>query len=399
MSSSFDTPIDRRADSNSVKWHLYPEDVLPMWVADMDFKSPDAVVQALADRVAHGVFGYEWPKSELCGAIVSWCDRQYGWKITPEDIVYLPGLVSGLNLVCRSFGHMGDGVAMLTPVYPPFLTAPINQGMTAEKCRLVQHHHGNRVSFEVDFDALERAITPRTTMFMHCHPHNPIGHEFTESENRKLGELCVKHDLIICADEIHCDLMLDGRKHVPMAALDPAIADRCVTLMAPSKTFNVPGLGFSFAVVQNAALRKRMQNAETGIVPHVNSLGQVAALAAYTRSDAWHAELLGYLSANRDTLVDYVDRHLPGVRTTMPDSTYLGFLDCRDLGLDGTPYSYFLREAKVAFNDGATFGPGGQGFIRVNFGCTRAQLITALDRVRDALERRGADRSPVDSEG
>jgi cystathionine beta-lyase len=312
--------------------------------------------------------------------------RLHGWSITPQDIVFLPGLVCGLNVVAKAVGQAGDGVAITTPVYGPFLSAPTNQGRVLHDAPLA----ANRVArngvehwtYEVDLDALERAVQPNTRLFILCNPHNPVGRAFTPQELTALAELCVRHDLVICSDEIHCDLLLGGVRHTPMASLSPEIAARCITLMAPSKSFNMPGLGCSIAIVQDAALRKRLEQASAGIVPHVNVLGFVAATAAYTQCADWLAELQAYLTANRDFAVDYIGRHMPQLRTAVPEATYLLWLDCRDTPFAAEPQKFFLEQAKVALNDGQWFGRGGEGFVRLNFGCTRATLAEALERMR-----------------
>ncbi|HRA01377.1 MAG TPA: aminotransferase class I/II-fold pyridoxal phosphate-dependent enzyme [Thermoflexales bacterium] len=240
MTFNFDEAIDRR-NSGSIKWKLYPQDVLPMWVADMDFKSPPAILDALHERVNHGVFGYEMPSEELSKTICAWVDKRYGWKIEPDWIVYLPGLVAGLNLVSRAYGRVGESAVVLSPVYPPFLSAPVNQGMQVDKVRLKENANGNAISYQIDYEAFEKAITPRTSLFIHCHPHNPIGKEWTREENTRLAEICIKHNVIICSDEIHCDLMLGDTKHTPFAALSPEIAQHTITLMAQQ---NIQRAGF-----------------------------------------------------------------------------------------------------------------------------------------------------------
>jgi cystathionine beta-lyase len=387
MQSSIFDPVVDRANSNSIKWKLYDPDVLPMWVADMDFKSPPAIIEALRERVEHGVFGYERAPKELELAVVNWCAKQYGWHIDIPDIVFLPGLVSGLNLTARAFGYMGDNATTLTPVYPPFLSAPLNQGLTCNGCQLTLVGEGEHLQYEIDYSAFEKSITPRTHLFYLCHPHNPIGKVFTREELLKLAEICIKHNVLIISDEIHCDLMLDGGKHTPMASLSPEIAEHCVTLMAPSKTFNVPGLGCSFAIVTNKRLRERLQHAEMGIVPHVNALGYTAALAAYTQCDDWLAGLQGYLTENRDVMLDYLAENIPHIRATKPAGTYLGWLDCRNSGISGNPYDFFLKESRVALNSGPLFGPGGEGFVRINFGTPRALMLQGLDRMKIALDK------------
>lgn len=384
MTFDFDRIIDRRC-TDCAKWTYYDPDVLPVWVADMDFAAPESIQQALRERVEHGVFGYELPSAALHETVVDWLDRRYGWRITPDDIVFLPGLVSGLNLVCRAYGSIGDHAIMLTPVYSPFLSAPPNQGLIADAVQLRPVQKNSRLSYEIDFDAFEAAITPRTRLFLHCHPHNPTGHEYASGEMQRLAEICLRRDVLICSDEIHCDLMLDGKRHTPLASLAPEIADRCITLMAPSKTFNIPGLGCSFAVATNPRLRVRLEQAAAGIVPHVNVLGLTATQAAFSRCDDWLVALQGYLSANRDALLAFADEHLPGVVATSPEATYLTWLDCRNLGLPASPYAFFLKHARVALSDGAIFGPGGDGFVRFNFGCPRTTMMQALMQMRDAL--------------
>ena len=386
QNSIFDQIVDR-TQSNSIKWTLYNPDVLPMWVADMDFKSPEPIIQALRERVEHGVFGYEAPNVDMRATVVNWLAKKYDWAIHPDDIVFLPGLVSGLNLVARAYGHMGDNVTTMTPVYPPFLSAPVNQGMTAIGCKLKRVDDSENIRYEVDYEAFEKSITPRTSMFYLCHPHNPAGIVFSREELLKIGEICLKHNVLIISDEIHCDLMLDGNKHSPMASVSEAIGQNCVTLMAPSKTFNVPGLGFSFAVVQNKRLRERLQHAEAGIVPHVNAIGITAAYAAYTQCDGWLGELQAYLTENRNVLLDYLAENMPEIKATKPAGTYLGWLDCSKTGISGNAYDFFLKEAKVALNNGGMFGAGGEGFVRFNFGTSRSTMLQGLDRMKVALDK------------
>ncbi len=346
-----------------------------MWVADMDFRSPEPVRQALAARVAEGIFGYESPPDALPQAICAWLERRYGWRVQPEAIVFLPGLVSGLNLVCRAFGRVGDAAVVLTPVYYPFFAAPANHGMTLTQVALQYRMEGQRVHVEVDYEAFARAMGARTSLFIHCHPHNPVGRAWTRDELRRLAEICLSHDVLICSDEIWSDLTLDDAPHTPMASLSPEVAQRCITLMAPSKTFNLPGLGFGFAIIQNERLRQRFVAANNGVLPLLNAMGLAAAQAAYTQCDDWLAALKRYLSANRDALLDYLAENMPEVRATWPEATYLGWLDFREAGISGNPYKFFLEHARVALSDGATFGPGGEGFLRFNFGCPRAQMI------------------------
>jgi cysteine-S-conjugate beta-lyase len=385
MSFDFDRVVSRRG-TDSLKWNRYGEDVLPLWVADMDFPSPEPVVEALRERIAHGVFGYGDDLSGLREAACDWVGRRRGWNLDPDSVLLLPGLVTGLNVVCRAVGESGDGVLVNTPVYPPFLTAPGNQGRRLESAEQRLVAQDRRLRYEIDFEALERAVGPRTRLFILCSPHNPTGRVFTSKELARVAEFCDRHDLILCADEIHGDLLLGDAEHTPAAVIDPGVASRTVTLVAPSKSFNIPGLGCSLAIVTDPALRARVGRAARGIVPDVNVLGLHAALAAYTHCDEWLKALRSYLTANRDLVVDFVERHLPGVRVTRPEATYLAWLDCRRAGIEGNPHRFFLEEARVAVNDGRAFGPGGEGFVRLNFGCPRSTLEEALDRMRTALQ-------------
>lgn len=384
MAFDFDNSPDRWG-TDSGKWSAYAPDVLPMWVADMDFASPPAIVEALQERVAHSVFGYGGDNTKLRAALVERMARLYGWEIEPTSIVFLPGLVSGLNVVSRAVGEPGDGVVVHTPVYGPFLSAPVNQERILRVAPLVAVQNGQYLDYTVDYGRFDAVTDEKTRLFILCNPHNPVGRAFRRDELEKMAEVCERHDLVICSDEIHCDLLMGDVKHTPIASLAPEIAQRTITLMAPSKTFNVPGLGFSLAIVPNPALRKQVEKAAMGIVPHTNILGVVAAEAAYTRCDDWLAELNAYLTANRDYAVAYLQRELPKVRVTCPEATYLLWIDCRDLGIEGTPSDFFLKQAKVAVNDGKWFGEGGEGFVRLNYGCPRHILQQGLERMVGAL--------------
>ncbi len=386
MPFDFDRRIARRG-TICLKWESYPEDVLPMWVADMDIRSPEPVIEALRQRVEHGVFGYSLPPAELTETICERMQRLYEWTVTPDQVIYFPGVVSAINVACRALASPGDGVLVQPPVYHPFLTAPPAHGLELQTAELTAVVQGSALRYEIDYEAFEAAITPRTRLFILCHPHNPTGQEYSAEQLLRLAEICARHNVLICSDEIHCELLLGDTSHTPTASLAPEIAGQTITLMAPSKTFNLPGLGCSFAIVPNAELRKRLVKGQEGILPLVNVLGYTAALAAYRYGDEWRAALLQYLTANRDTLVKYVAEQMPGLRTTAPEATYLGWLDCREAGIEGNPYKFFLEKARVALGDGATFGPGGAGFVRLNFGCPRAQLDEALKRMSLALEQ------------
>lgn len=386
MGYDFDEIIDRRA-SDSSKWHFYGEDVLPMWVADMDFRSPEPILRAMHERIDHGVFGYGGPNAQFREVVCERMARLYGWKVHPEAVVSLPGLVCGLNVVSRAIGDRGDGVLVNTPLYPPFLSAPSNQDRELHDALLAKENRNGHLYYTVDCEAMEGAIRPNTRIFMLCNPHNPIGRAYTPEELIKMADISLRHDLVICADEIHCDLLLGDTRHTPLASLAPEIAERTITLMAPSKSFNVPGLGCSFAIIPNAELRKRMQKASAGIVPHVNLLGYAAAIAAYRECQAWLDELRSYLTANRDFFIQFITQQLPQLRVTAPEATYLAWIDCRESGIEGNPQKFFLEQAKLALNDGIAFGKGGEGFVRLNFGSPRGLLEQGLESMRNALQK------------
>lgn len=381
MPCDFDRFIDRRC-TESAKWRRYDDDVLPMWVADMDFAAPDRVVEALRRRVEHGVFGYGMEPPELRPAVIERLWRLYGWSVGPEALVFIPGVVRGLNLACHAVGAEGDGVLVQTPVYPPFFTAPANARRALRQMALTRGPDGH---YTVDLDRFEGALCGGTRLFALCNPHNPVGRAFTRQELEAMATACLRHDVVICSDEIHCDLVFRGHRHVPVATLGPEVAARTITLMAPSKTFNIAGLDCSVAIIQDAELRERFNAARQGLVPGVNVLGYVAALAAYCDGQPWLDELLGYLEGNRALLCEAVDA-MPGVTMAPPEATFLGWLDCRALDLPGGPQRFFLERARVAMNDGASFGRGGEGFVRLNFGCCRSTLEEALERMQRAIE-------------
>ena len=385
MTYDFDTVIERRG-TDSQKWQKYAgRDILPLWVADMDFRSSPAIIAALQERVATGVFGYARPVKSSVDAFVNAAEKRYGWKVDPAWIVWLPGLVVGLNLTASAFAQPGEEILTLTPVYPPFMSAPKNSGRisTQVPCRL----DAARRRWEIDWDALEKAVTPRTKLFYLCNPHNPIARVWRRDELMKLGEFCVRHDLLLCSDEIHCDLILDDLPHTPSALLGDEVARRTITLMAPSKTYNVPGLGTSLAIIPDASLRARFNRAAAGVMAEVTGLGYVACEAAYRDSEPWRRELLAYLRGNRDHLLDFVARELPGVTVDAPiEATYLAWLNVSALHLPD-PIAHFEAHG-VGLSDGTFFGAPRGSHVRLNFGCPRATLTEALARMKRALPPR-----------
>ena len=376
----FDTVIDR-SNTASEKWDRYQgRDIIPLWVADMDFRSPPAVIDALHERVAHGVFGYTHPPSELVEAVLGHLKRDFDWEAEAEWLVWLPGLVCGLNVLCRAVGDVDDEVLTFTPIYPPFMSAPRLSGRTPAKLPLGMV--GGR--WEMDLAALERAITPRTRLLLLCSPHNPTGRVWSREELARLAEVAERHDLVIGSDDIHAGLVLDsGKRHIPIATLSPETARRTITLMAPSKTYNIPGLGCSFAVISDPGLRRAFKAAMGRIVPHVNALGYTAAEAAYRAGEEWRRALIAYLRANRDLVTNEVAR-MPGLSMTPVEATYLAWIDARQTGIDQP--ARFFEQAGVGLSDGADFDA--PGFVRLNFGCPRPLLAEALQRMRAALEGR-----------
>jgi cystathionine beta-lyase len=384
MTFDFDT-VPGRLGTDSQKWQKYAgRDILPLWVADMDFKSPPAVIEALRCRIEHGIFGYARPVPSTVEAVVNALQQRYGWTVDPSWLVWLPGLVVGLNITAQAFAAAGDEVLTLTPVYPPFMSAPKNSARTSVTVPFALRAG----RWEIDWEALERAVTPRTKLFYLCNPHNPLARVWRRDELARLGEFCVRHDLILCSDEIHCDLILDpALPHIPTGTLGGEIAKRTLTLMAPSKTYNVPGLGTSLAIIPDAALRARFVRASAGVVAEVTALGFTACEAAYRDSEPWRQALLAYLRGNRDFLLDFIARELPSVKVEAPiEATYLAWLNVSGLQLPD-PIAHFEAHG-VGLSDGALFGAPKGSHVRLNFGCPRTTLAEALRRMKAALPRR-----------
>lgn len=377
--TNFDKYINR-SNTGAIKWDIYKDkDILPMWVADMDFVSPIPVIEALQKRINHGVFGYTWQTKELVDVICERMLRLYNWTIQPEWIVWLPGLVSGLNVACRAVGKVGDNVVSAIPIYPPFLSAPKNVGRSISTFFMKRFEE----FWEIDYDAFTGAIKSNSSLFLLCNPHNPLGRIFTRIELEKLAAICENFNLIICSDEIHCDLLLDQNKHhIPTATLSPEIAKRTITLMAASKTYNIAGLGLSFAIISNKKIRDNFEKAMNGIVPHPNLLGYTATLAAYKYGENWLADLLCYLRQNRDIVCRRIC-NIPGLSTTFVEATYLAWIDATGLNVKD-PYLFF-EESGVGLSNGREFGA--PNFVRLNFGCPRSIMNQALDRMEEAVKK------------
>jgi len=382
MKYDFDQVIERR-NTDSMKWRKYPADVIPMWVADMDFVAPEPVIRALHERLDHGILGYTLPPDELRSVIRERLKRLYNWESQDEEIVFVPGMVTGLNVAFQAYAEPGDGVLVQPPVYFHFVNDPVLHGRVLNDPPLVPKGD----TYEIDFEVFERSITDRTRLFILCNPHNPVGRVYTVTELERLAEICLRHHLIICSDEIHCDLLYPGYHHVPIATLAPEVADHTVTLMAGSKTFNLAGLSCGFAIMPDQKLRGIWETFSLGLIPRVSIMGHAGTLAALQDGQEWLDQVLSYLKTNRDYLVRYVGEKLPGIYMTRMEATYLAWLDCRNSGIQGNPFQFFLKEAKVALNNGKEFGKGGEGFVRLNFACPRRTLTEALEQMRGALQR------------
>ena len=387
MTFDFDHPPDR-AGTDSQKWQKYAgRDILPMWVADMDFKVSPAIVEALHERVDQGIFGYARPVKSTIDAVVDVMARRYQWSIDPSWLLWLPGLVVGLNVTAQAFAAPGEEVLTLAPVYPPFMTAPRNSGRVSVQVPWSRVSSGSALGrWEIDWDALEHAVTPKTRLFFLCNPHNPLGRVWRRDELLRLAEFCARRKLILCSDEIHGDLILDPElPHVSTGTLGGEMVEQTITLMAPSKTYNIPGMGTSLAIIPNAGLRARFVRATSGIVAEVTGLGFVACEAAYRHGEPWRQELLGYLRTNRDYVMDFVSRQLPGIEIEAPiEATYLAWLNVEALGLPD-PAAHFESHG-IGLSDGAYFGSPKGHHVRLNFGCPRKTLVEGLSRMKRAVE-------------
>lgn len=371
-----------RLGSDSIKWRRYSgQDVIPMWVADMDFAAPPAVLDALRARLEHGVFGYADPWPSVREAVIEGIARDHDWRVEPDWLVWLPGVVTGFNVAARAVGQPGDGVFTATPIYPPFLHAPAHADRRLVTTPLVKN--GQR--WEWDWSRTEAAVADSVSLFMLCNPHNPVGRAFDRDELTRIAQLAERHDLVICSDEIHCGLVLDpATPHIPIAALDEAVTRRTITLMAPSKTWNIPALYCAFAIIPDAQLRARYKRAMAGIVPHVNVLGLTATEAAYRHGDPWREALIDTLRTNAARVVEAINA-LPGLATTPIEATYLAWIDCRNyLQTRGIANAAAHFEAHgVGLSDGKDFGL--PGFVRLNFGCPPSRLEEGLARIARAV--------------
>ena len=392
--AEFDQCRNLRSIPNLIKWQWYAEDVLPMWVADMDFPAPQPIRAAIQRVLDHGVLGYASASFSLFEQIAVRMQRLYDWKIAPESIVPISSVNVGYQVAASLVCQPGEGVLIQPPIFYRFVDFPATYHLTRQDAPLRLVQRGRTIAYEFDRESFTRARNAgaKTAMFLLCHPHNPMGRIFSEEELEWMADVCVENDTLICSDDIHHELLLGGARYTPLAARVPHCAERTITLIGAGKSFNVSGLNCAFAIIPQPALRQRFVRELERLGLEVNSLGLAAAQAAYSgECDNWLAALRAYLTANRDFLVNFIANELPRLRTTVPEATYLAWLDCSACvqagDITGSPYEFFLQRAKVALTNGATYGPGGENFVRLNFACARSTLEEGLQRMRKALSQ------------
>jgi cystathionine beta-lyase len=381
----FDEIIDRR-NTNSVKWDSAPEkDILPMWVADMDFKAADPIIKALEKRVHHGIFGYATIPDAYYEAEVSWWDKRHHFKIKKEWIEVSTGVIPSLSAVVQAFTEPGDKVLIQSPVYNYFHTS-----ITNNRCEIVLNElKYNGESYEIDFDDFEKkASDDKVKIFILCNPHNPVGKVWSRNELERLGEICFKHHVLVLADEIHRDLVYKDYKYVPFASVSEKCLTNSITCTSPSKTFNLAGLKASNIIVANEEYRKKVNRSlNVNEVAELNVFGIEALIAAYNEGEDWLDQLLDYLKGNRDYFISFIKERIPKLRVLVPEATYLMWIDCRRFGMSSQELSKkLLNEGHLRINAGHTYGAAGDGFIRINIACPRELLIEGLGRLEKVVK-------------
>lgn len=389
MSYDFDQPISRLGTA-SVKWdqleRLFGEqEIIPMWVADMDFKSPPAVVEALTERAKQGVYGYTIRTQGYYDAIIGWQKRRHNWQVEQEWLSSCPGVVPALSLIVSAFTQPGDKVLLQSPVYHPFYDVIAENGREIVCNELVLQ--GGR--YQIDFASLEQQLQDGVKLMLLCSPHNPVGRVWQRDELIRLGELCLKYNVLVICDEIHCDLVYPGQQHIPFASLSEEFAQNSITCIAPSKTFNLAGLQTSVIILPNREHRNLYNRALKSHALFLENFFAVTAVeAAYNHGEEWLDQLMRYLQGNLDFLTDYLTDQISEIKVIKPEGTYLVWLDCRQLGMDAKQIKQWMyHEAKVALIEGSTFGKNGEGFLRMNIACPRSVLAEALDRIQQAVKR------------
>jgi cystathionine beta-lyase len=386
MYSNFDERV-RRENTDCYQYDLRKkyfgtDDIIPMWVADMDFKSPEFITAAMEKRLSHGIYGYTFRSNSFYESVIKWLKTRHGWKIKKEWIEFSPGIVPALNLAVLAFTRPGDKVIVQPPVYFPFFSAIKNHGRVIVENKLKLR--GGR--YYMDYRDLESKIDGRVKMMILCSPHNPTGNVWTREELVKLADICLNNNILMLSDEIHSDLVLRGHRHIPTASLGKNIARNTITFIAPSKTFNLAGLSTSVVISSNMKLLRRFSE----IMDHVhvgsgNIFGNIATEAAYNFGHEWLMQLMDYLQGNIDFVINYLSRNIPLIKPVIPEATYLLWLDCRKLGMDRRQLKkFFIEKAKLGLSDGPVFGKGGSGFQRMNIGCPREKIKMALHRLNKA---------------
>lgn len=386
MKYDFDKTIDRRA-TNSYKWDSAPEGVLPMWVADMDFRTAPAIIDALQKRVVHGIFGYTRVPDAYYDAVTSWFSRRHGWDIDREWIIYTSGVVPAVSSVIKALTVPGDKVIVQTPVYNCFFSSIRNNG-----CEIVSNPLRRTAdTYEMDFDALERcAADPRAKVMLLCNPHNPAGRVWTPDELTRLGNICLRNGVTVVADEIHCELVYQGFKYTPFASLSDAFLHRSVTCVSPSKAFNIAGLQIANIVAFDNDLRSRIDKAiNINEVCDVNPFGVAATIAAYNEGEEWLNQLVDYLHGNYEAMAEFCRRELPEFPITRLEGTYLVWMDCSSLGMPSDALEHaLLDDARLWLNAGTMYGAEGEGYMRWNIACPRSVMLDGLNRFLNFVRSR-----------
>ena len=385
MSCQFDLIVPRRG-TGSYKWDSSPDpDCLPMWVADMDFRTAPAIIDALSRRVAHGVFGYSKVPDRYYEALDSWFSRRHGFAIERDWVIYTSGVVPAISAILKAITHPGERVLIQTPVYNCFYSSIANMGCRPAENRLIAGEDGR---YEIDFDDLEaKASEPDVRAMLLCNPHNPVGRSWSIEDLRRLGDICLRHGVTIVSDEIHCDLTFPGQRHHPFATIKPEFLANCVTCSSPSKAFNLAGLQIANIVVADPSLRKRIDRAiNIHEVCDVNPFGVEALIAAYGEAEAWLDELRAYLFGNYQTVLDFITCSMPTLRLAKQEATYLAWIDCRALGLSSDAITERLASSgHLLINSGRLYGAAGEGYIRLNMACPHPRLLDGLGRMQKAL--------------
>lgn len=386
MKYDFDKTIDRRA-TNSYKWDSAPEGVLPMWVADMDFRTAPAIIDALQKRVAHGIFGYTRVPDAYYDAVTSWFSRRHGWDIDREWIIYTSGVVPAVSAVIKALTVPGDKVIVQTPVYNCFFSSIRNNG-----CEIVSNPLRRTAdTYEMDFDALERcAADPRAKVMLLCNPHNPAGRVWTPDELTRLGNICLRNGVTVVSDEIHCELVYQGFKYTPFASLSDAFLHRSVTCVSPSKAFNIAGLQIANIVTFDADLRRRIDKTiNINEVCDVNPFGVAATIAAYNEGEEWLNQLVDYLHGNYEAMAEFCRRELAEFPITRLEGTYLVWMDCSSLGMSSDALEHaLLDDARLWLNAGTMYGAEGEGYMRWNIACPRSVMLDGLNRFLNFVRSR-----------